>query len=78
MYGPEKCKDILKKLQGLIKDLFAQYSELNHLPNDACDTGCVGMSSDISSQTCTSTDDGSGVDRFKAEFRLKVKKKQGE
>nr|KYP41095.1 Putative AC transposase [Cajanus cajan] len=71
MYGPEKCKDILKKLGDFIKKLFAHYWSLHPIIPDACESS--GLSSDVTSQTILSNDDG-GISDIDEEYKIMVKK----
>ncbi|RZB96104.1 putative AC transposase [Glycine soja] len=71
MYGPEKCKDMLKKLEDFIKELFTQYSSSHPIIPDICESS--GLSFDVTSQTIVSNDDGGNMD-MDEEYGITVKK----
>ncbi|RYQ94692.1 hypothetical protein Ahy_B08g089633 isoform B [Arachis hypogaea] len=75
VYGLNQSKDMLKKLKDIIHKLFEYYSMIYSLPD--------GSSSDSFNSNIASHDHGGEnaieeEDGFEDEFRMRVKKKQGE
>ena len=76
MYGVEKSMDMMKKLKGLIHKLIQQYVLKPFLVLVAIQPILVHLASNMASQH--NDDKGDKSDDWDAEFKMKMKKKQGE